>query len=333
MDLHANLFRTTFGDPEHAEGLLRSFLPQEITAAIDWRTLSFCDPGFIDQDVRHSDADLLFSVVLGGHPAFVYLLVEHKSTDEPLTAFQMLRYVVRIQEQWLRDHRGTNRLPPVVPLVVHHGPHGWRSATDVVDLIDLDGLDAAVSAQLQPLLPHLGFLIADLPDVTLDRLRQLTMAPLARLVLVCLQYLRGRDAAAALVVVRSAIDLVREVHAMHGGSERLDQVWYYSFRASDLGPDQVRDLLNTLVDPHAGGMVMTTADRIREEERIKFMTTTAERIRKEERATTLLRLVEKRFGTIPETLRERVQSGPKAELDRWLDRILDAPTLEALFAD
>ena len=28
-----------------------------------------------------------------------------------------------------------------------------------------------------------------------------------------------------------------------------------------------------------------------------------------------------------------VQSAPSAELDRWLDRILDAPTLDALFAD
>jgi hypothetical protein len=317
LDLHANLFRTTFSDPEQAAGLLRTFLPPALAAAIDWTTLSLCDPGFVDQDVRHSDADLLFSVSMGGRPAFVHLLVEHKSSDEPLTAFQVLRYVVRIQEQWLRDHPGTGRLPPVVPLVVHHGPRCWRSATDVVELVDLDGLEAGVADLLRPLLPRLRFLLADLPEVTLERLRRLAMPPLARLVLVCLQHVRGMDGASALLAVRTAIDLVRQVHAMRGGGERLDQVWYYSLRVSDLGPEQVRDLLEALVDPSAGGTVKTAYDRIGEEVR----------------ARTLLRQIEKRFGTIPEDLRSRVLSAPAAELDRWLDRILDAPTLEVLFED
>jgi hypothetical protein len=206
-----------------------------------------------------------------------------------------------------------------------------------------------------------------MPEVHLDRLRNLAMPPLARLALVLLQFLRGRDAAGAMLVVRAAIELVRQVHGMPGGSERLDQVWYYAFKVSDLRPAQVQDLVATMIDPRAGDTVMTTADRIaeevykkflatdavriREEERERFLTTAdrieeevyarflatdAVRIREEEReegrATILLRLIEKRFGPVPEAARSKVLAATMAELERWLDGILDAPTLAALIA-
>lgn len=124
--------------------------------------------------------------------------------------------------------------------------------------------------------------------------------------------------------MRAAIELVRRVHRMPGGSERLDQVWYYCFKVSELGPVQVRDLLATLIDPRAGTDVMTTADRIEQKVREEFM---------QERAATMLRLVEKRFGPVPETTRDRIGHASKDELDRWLDRILDAPSIDALLAD
>jgi len=47
----------------------------------------------------------------------------------------------------------------------------------------------------------------------------------------------------------------------------------------------------------------------------------------------LLRLLERRFGPVPEGVRETVEAADRETLDRWLDRILDAPTRDALFED
>jgi hypothetical protein len=50
-------------------------------------------------------------------------------------------------------------------------------------------------------------------------------------------------------------------------------------------------------------------------------------------AKTLLKLLNAKFGTVPETLVARVQSASVDELDAWVDRVLDAPTLDAVFAN
>jgi hypothetical protein len=47
----------------------------------------------------------------------------------------------------------------------------------------------------------------------------------------------------------------------------------------------------------------------------------------------LTRLLTRRFGPLPEWVAPRVQQASATQLDTWLDRVLDAPTLEAIFAD
>jgi flagellar biosynthesis/type III secretory pathway protein FliH len=46
---------------------------------------------------------------------------------------------------------------------------------------------------------------------------------------------------------------------------------------------------------------------------------------------TLLHLLHKRFGPLPEAVVARIQAASDAELDRLTDRILDADSLDALF--
>ena len=50
--------------------------------------------------------------------------------------------------------------------------------------------------------------------------------------------------------------------------------------------------------------------------------------RREGRIQRLLRLLELRFHTIPESQRAKVQAASVPELDRWLERLLDAGSLD-----
>lgn len=45
-----------------------------------------------------------------------------------------------------------------------------------------------------------------------------------------------------------------------------------------------------------------------------------------------LRQLTKRFGSLPATIVDRVCTGTSADLDRWADAVLTAPTLDAVFA-
>ena len=51
----------------------------------------------------------------------------------------------------------------------------------------------------------------------------------------------------------------------------------------------------------------------------------------ETQARILLRQLERRFGPISDAARQRVSDADPRSRDRWLDRVLDAPTIEAVF--
>jgi hypothetical protein len=55
--------------------------------------------------------------------------------------------------------------------------------------------------------------------------------------------------------------------------------------------------------------------------------------RKQGEAMALLRLLGRRFGALPEAVTARVTLASTAEIERWLDRVLDASSLDEVFAD
>ncbi len=50
------------------------------------------------------------------------------------------------------------------------------------------------------------------------------------------------------------------------------------------------------------------------------------------RQSDLLRLLTRRFGTLPEAAAARVASAGADDLDQWFDRLLDAASLDEIFA-
>ena len=55
--------------------------------------------------------------------------------------------------------------------------------------------------------------------------------------------------------------------------------------------------------------------------------------RLEGEARTLVRQLTRRFGELPGWVGERLAQASEAELERWLDAVLDAPSLAQVFAE
>ena len=117
--------------------------------------------------------------------------------------------------------------------------------------------------------------------------------------------------------------LRRILSGVPDGSELELQVLSYIVRTYELTP-----------------AVLETAARAAKPERWEaLMSTVAEawvregeaRGRAEGKAETLLRLLQRRFGPIPESARARVAVGSAAEIDAWLDALLDAQSLTEVF--
>ena len=125
---HDHFFRATFGRTEVARDFLQHYLPERVRAILDLSTLRLRKDTFVDAELREHISDLLYRVdIREGGSAYVYLLFEHKSYPDPATAFQVLRYMVRIWEH--PERIKVEPLPPIVPVVFYHGASHWNVAT------------------------------------------------------------------------------------------------------------------------------------------------------------------------------------------------------------
>ena len=65
---HDKLFKQLLGESENATDFVANNLPAEIVAHLDLSTLEVVQVSFIDAQFVQSEADLLFSVTIDGHP-------------------------------------------------------------------------------------------------------------------------------------------------------------------------------------------------------------------------------------------------------------------------
>jgi hypothetical protein len=317
---HDALVKAVFSDPAHAAGELRHVLPAAVSARIDWSTLALCSGSFVDEALRGRHTDLLFSAKCGATSVLLYVLFEHQSTDEPLMAFRVLRYMVRIWEKQLSEHREATALPAILPVVLHHSERGWTSATSFHDLVDLD---ADMLALVGGHVPAFRFLLDDISDEPDDALHARAATALARLALFCLRH--AREPGELVQALARWIDLVREVRAAPNGREALERIWRYVFVVSNpQDPRALVDRLLGVVGKESEEEVMTVADWLRSEGEQKGLD---EGVRR-----SLRKLLESRFGPLPEPALARIQAVGGAQLDAWYDRVLTAATLDEALA-
>lgn len=87
--------------------------------------------------------------------------------------------------------------------------------------------------------------------------------------------------------------------------------------------------------PWLNSRVFDEIETIEEREKVEYITS-VERIgiakgRVEGQTLLLKRLLERRFGLLPEWVTEKLSCATEQELEAWAEAILTAPTLEAVF--
>lgn len=152
MGDHDALFKRIFSVPAHAAAELRSVLPPELVAVVDFSRLELVSPSFVRVTLDERHADLLFRAPLlqrgeGDEEAHVYnhlhlelyTLMEHRSGPDPRMPLRVMGYTLEFWERLLQSEPDRRTLPPVISLVVHHGPGGWSAPRSVHEMVE--GLD------------------------------------------------------------------------------------------------------------------------------------------------------------------------------------------------
>lgn len=307
-NIHDSFFKQVLSDPELASVFLREHLPRELTNLLGPGLPQVIPGSFVDEELQQHHSDLLYRVQLNaGASAFAYVLMEHKSTPDQGARLQLLRYVVRLLSQWYDQNERRLPLPPVLPLLVHQGPQGWKLSCEFTDLF------GAVPDPLRPYLPSFRHALVDLTRINDQELSERVRL---RAFLKALKYSRRQD-------LRHCLHVALADAPALGGEDLLVILTYLSKGPVTIDSELMHEALQRLVPERKeqimGGFAQPYYDKGREDGKA------------EGEARVLLRLLEKRFGAVPDLIQQRISAADMATLETWVERVLDAPDLHSLF--
>ena len=329
---HDALFKRAFSDPQVAASLFKSQLPKRLVERIDWGSLALVPGTFVDEALSSRHSDLLYTCKLGSKTVLLYLLLEHQSSEDPWMPLRMLRYLLRIWDRWLAEHPKAKRLPPVIPIVLHHGPKPWAPTTEVFDLIELE---EDLRPMLAAYLPHMRFVLDDLGGLKDEALAERSLEVFAEITLRALA--RLRDSPDPVADLKRWLPLFHTMLHDNSGLRRLRAILEYLHHVTDAEQDAVRRVVREIAPAKEDEIMTTLADRLRQEGWQQGRQQGRQEGRQEGRDTNarnvLLRQLALRFGAIDDDTRARVETATYKELTVWSDRVITAGSLGEVFAD
>ena len=241
---HDRVIKDFLSEKETAKSIFREHLPPKITKHLDFRTLKISKNTFVDVKLKEYFSDLLYEVKLKGRAAFIYLLIEHKSTAEFLTGLQILKYMVRIWELYLKQHNEDKILPVILPFVIYHGSTKWKIDTHFISLFEAPDF---VKEYIPDFTYHLED-ISHLPD------EDIKGAVLSRILLLTMKYILFPELRSKLPGI---LKLFLELEDKRKGTEYLEALLrYISAGARYLNVDELKESVSQVFDQ--GGDIMAT---------------------------------------------------------------------------
>lgn len=116
---HDAFFKTFMSQPDTVCDFLGLHLPAELLAICDLQTLQLESGSFIDEALRASYSDVLWSLRTRAGTGYVYALIEHQSSPDKHMAFRLMRYAFAAMQRHLEA--GHDALPLVIPMLFYHG--------------------------------------------------------------------------------------------------------------------------------------------------------------------------------------------------------------------
>jgi hypothetical protein len=312
---HDGLYHRFFSDPAIVAQLLREFVAGPWLDGLDLDGMERLNTKLQADTGERREGDLVWRIPRQeGGDAYVMLLLEFQSRPDPWMALRMLVYAGLLWQHLVRENRlmPDGRLPPILPVVLYNGDPRWRAAVDLRNLIGLP--EASPLWQWQPQLryhlidegafspgdlerrdglPALLFRLENSPDPE-------QLVALADAVLAWFAGHPGFGAARAVFV-----ELLSAAMAPLGPAVRV--------------PEELLEVRNMLVTRMEAWM-----EQWKEQSKQQWL------IEGEKRgeAALLLRQLERRFGVLPASARDRVLAADTVLIEEWALRLLEATSLD-----
>mgnify|MGYP001377254988 CR=1 FL=1 len=339
---HDAIFKNVLQSPNVAKAFFNQNLPKEIMQIADLRTLKLCPETFIDRNLKRHQTDVLYSFdvkassvdeakdgkqLAKNKKAYLYILVENQSSDDPLMAWRMHQYATKIIERHLKITNSTT-LPFVFTSVFYNGaksPYPYSSS-----IFDLFGENKELAKA------RMGeFHLIDLTQTPDDEILKNKWTGAFQLIM---KHIRSRE---LLNYLESLIDILKFL-AEHGEDECILSLVTYILAKADIDDYDrffkfIRDNLPKPVEEAA----MTIAEQLRQEGIQQGMQQGIQQGMQqgmqqgEQEATkkVFLELLKEKFPDVSTDVSEKANHANVTELLNWTKHVLKANSVEEIFSD
>jgi predicted transposase/invertase (TIGR01784 family) len=133
---HDAAFKSAFQKKYLVRNLIRSYLPEDITKHVDFRSLSLVNKSYVDEKLREKHSDIVYRTRIRGMTAFLYFLFEHQSSSDLLMSFRTLSYENNIWKEYLDQNPEKKKLPVIIPVVLYNGKTKWTAPMSFKGIIE-----------------------------------------------------------------------------------------------------------------------------------------------------------------------------------------------------
>lgn len=116
---HDAVFKQFLYHPDTARDFLDIYLPSTLRELCDLQTLKLESGSFIEDSLRASYSDVLWSLKTNEGDGYIYVVIEHQSSPDTHMAFRLMRYAMAAMQRHL--DAGHKTLPLVIPMLFYHG--------------------------------------------------------------------------------------------------------------------------------------------------------------------------------------------------------------------
>jgi len=295
---HDNFFKDLMRDPQNLRDFIRGFLPTAISANIDLDTIDYKDREQTTKRKRKFHLDLALTCKLKDQDAEIYLVFEHKSSPEKITLVQILTYCTAV---WEHNILIEKRAPvPIIPIVFYHGKERFKLPRQFGDYF-------TVPDDLKDYMVDFRYALFDASTLNEHQISQKSYNNL---------YL-----AAALLAMQGVFrDLPELTPALQSMLKLPDgrriMILEYLLENKDDDPDTFIEMVNQL----GGDDMSSIAQQLEKRGEVRG--------RQEEARATLRAQMKRKFQQIPELVDKRIDCASHAELQKYLENILDAGSPE-----
>jgi predicted transposase/invertase (TIGR01784 family) len=293
-------------------------LPEGILGKLDLNTFVVENTRLIDEKLVETESDLLVRTSLGGAPALIYILIEHKSYADRWAVFQLLKYMMRLWDKERVKSAAGKNLPIIVPVLLYHGTRKWRLPIDFPSYFAMqDELKAYVPAFRPILIDLQGMEDQDLPG-----------SAMIQAVLKTLKYSR-RNLRMYLEEILRGVSTVPMDERHRAFTTAL--LRYIVIGGSDVDEQDVDRAVRSLGMREVTEEYMTVAEQLIERGKREGILEGKREGILEGKKGSLLHQLSQKFGTVSEADEQRIMSTKSSDkLDQALGMILKSDSIEEI---